>query len=97
MGLKAERTKQSSNAEASDRERIIRAVLDDVRPSLRRDRGDCELVEIEGNKLMFRLTDACMLCKLAGATLAAIQARQVERLGEFVRLIPLPGAAKVGP
>ncbi|MGY4327562.1 Fe-S cluster biogenesis protein NfuA [Bradyrhizobium sp. LB7.2] len=97
MGLKAERTKQSSSAEASDRERIVRAVLDASRPSLRRDRGDCELVEIEGNKIMVRLTGAGMLCKLAGTTLAAIQAHLIERLGEFVRLIPLPAAAKVGP
>ncbi|UPK28028.1 NifU family protein [Bradyrhizobium sp. 195] len=97
MSLKAERTKQSSTAEPSDRERIVRAVLDEIRPSLRRDRGDCELVEIEANKIMVRLTGACTLCKLAGTTLAAIQARLIERLGEFVRLIPLPGAAKVGP
>lgn len=97
MGLKAERTKQSSTAEPSDRQRIVRAVLDESRPRLRRDRGDCELVEIEGNKIMVTLTGACMLCKLAGTTLAAIQARLIERLGEFVRLIPLPGAAKVGP
>ncbi|MGY4485050.1 Fe-S cluster biogenesis protein NfuA [Bradyrhizobium sp. LM3.2] len=46
---------------------------------------------------MVRLTGACMLCKLAGTTLAAIHARLIERLGEFVRLIPPPGAAKVGP
>lgn len=46
---------------------------------------------------MVRLTGACMLCKLAGTTLAAIQARLIERLGEFVRLIPLPAAAKEGP
>lgn len=96
MGLKAERTKQSSTAELSDRERTVWAVLDEIRPSLRRDGGDCELVEIDGNKIMVRLTGACMLCKLAGTTLAAIQARLIERLGEFVRLIPLPGAAKVG-
>lgn len=52
---------------------------------------------IEGNKIMVRLTGACILCKLAGTTLEAIQARLIERLGEFVRLIPLPGAAKEGP
>ncbi|MCS3764736.1 MULTISPECIES: NifU family protein [Bradyrhizobium] len=96
MALKAERTNQSSTVEPADRERIVSAVLDEIRPSLRRDRRDCELVEIDGNKIMVRLTGACMLCKLAGTTLAAIQARLVERLGEFVRLIPLPGAAKVG-
>ncbi|OSI65978.1 NifU family protein [Bradyrhizobium canariense] len=96
MGLKAQRSKQSSAAEPSDRERIVRAVLDEFRPGLRRDRGDCELVIIDGNKIMVRLTGACLVCKLAATTLAAIQGRLIERLGEFVRLIPLPGAAKVG-
>ncbi|MBM7487655.1 Fe-S cluster biogenesis protein NfuA [Bradyrhizobium sp. USDA 3686] len=95
MGLKAERMKQCSTIEPADRERIVRAVLDESRPSLRRDGGDCELVAIDGNKIMVRLAGACMVCKLAGTTLATIQARLIERLGEFVRLIPLPGAAKV--
>ncbi|TYL86126.1 NifU family protein [Bradyrhizobium cytisi] len=88
MGIKTELTKQPPISEPSDREQIVRAVLDENRASLRRDRGDCELI--------VRLTGACMLCKLAGTTLAAIPARLIERLGEFVRLIPLAGAAKVG-
>ncbi|MGL9620752.1 NifU family protein [Bradyrhizobium sp. U531] len=95
MGLKAEPTKQSRTIEPSDRERIVRAVLDESRPSLRRDRGHCELVAIDGDKIMVGLTGACRVCKLAGTTLAAIQARLIERLGKFARLIPFPGAAKV--
>jgi Fe-S cluster biogenesis protein NfuA len=43
---------------------------------------------------MVRLTGACVFCKLASATLEGIQAHLVERLGEFVRLIPVAGAAK---
>ncbi|WP_314961034.1 NifU family protein [Bradyrhizobium cosmicum] len=96
MGIKTEPTKQPPISEPSDRERIVRAVPDENRASLRRDRGDCELVKIDGKTIMVRLTGASMLCKLAGTTLAAIAARLIERLGEFVRLIPLPGAARVG-
>ena len=85
---------QAPAAEPTARELIVRAVLDEIRPNLKRDGGDCELIEIDGNKIMVRLTGACVFCKLASATLEGIQARLVERLGEFVRLIPVAGAAK---
>jgi Fe-S cluster biogenesis protein NfuA len=78
----------------SERERIVRAVIEEVRPNLKRDGGDCELIEIDGNKIMVRLAGACIFCKLASATLEGIQARMIERLGEFVRLIPVAGAPK---
>ena len=94
MLVESEDLKQAPVAEPSDRERIIRAVLDEVRPNLKRDGGDCELLEIDGNKIMVRLTGACVFCKLASATLEGIQARLIERLGEFVRLIPVAGAVK---
>ncbi len=85
---------QTEGASVSEREQIIRAVIDDIRPNLRRDGGDCELLEISGNKIMVRLTGACVLCKLSSATLEGIQAKLIERLGEFVRLVPVPGAAR---
>jgi len=78
----------------SERERIVRAVIEEIRPNLKRDGGDCELVEIDGNKIMVRLAGACIFCKLASATLEGIQARMIERLGEFVRLVPVAGAPK---
>jgi Fe-S cluster biogenesis protein NfuA len=78
----------------SERERIVRAVIEEVRPNLKRDGGDCELIEIDGNKIMVRLAGACIFCKLASATLEGIQARMIERLGEFVRLVPVAGAPK---
>ncbi|WP_027555684.1 NifU family protein [Bradyrhizobium sp. Cp5.3] len=87
--------KVASAVSSAEREGIVRAVLDEVRPNLKRDGGDCELIEIDGNKIIVKLTGACVLCKLASATLEGIQARLIERLGEFVRLIPSAGAAKV--
>ena len=79
----------------ADRVQIIKAVIEEIRPNLRRDGGDCELIEIDGNKVMVKLTGACVFCKLSSATLEGIQARIVERLGELVRLIPVAGGAKV--
>jgi Fe-S cluster biogenesis protein NfuA len=94
MLVESEHLNQTPVTEPGDRERIIRAVLDEIRPNLKRDGGDCELLEIDGNKIMVRLTGACVFCKLASATLEGIQARLIERLGEFVRLIPVAGAAR---
>ena len=73
---------------------IIRAVIDEIRPNLRRDGGDCELIEVDGNRVMVKLTGACVFCKLSSATLEGIQARIVEKLGELVRLIPVAGGVK---
>lgn len=75
-----------------DREQVIRAVLEEIRPNLKRDGGDCQLVAIDGTKIMVKLTGACMLCKLSSATVEGIQARLIEKLGEFVRLTPVAGA-----
>ncbi len=93
MLVEPELSKQSPTAE-TERTRIIRAVIEEVRPNLQRDGGDCQLIEIDGNKIMVKLTGACVFCKLSSATLEGIQARLVEQLGEFVRLIPVAGAAK---
>lgn len=94
MLVESEHLRQAPAPDTVDRERIVRAVLDEVRPNLKRDGGDCELIEIDGNRIMVKLTGACVLCKLASATLEGIQAKLIERLGEFVRLIPVAGAAK---
>jgi len=73
---------------------IIKAVIEEIRPNLQRDGGDCQLIEIDGNKIMVKLTGACVFCKLSSATLEGIQSKLVERLGELVRIIPVAGAAK---
>jgi Fe-S cluster biogenesis protein NfuA len=91
-------TGQASNTVTGEAERLqlIKDVIEEIRPNLRRDGGDCELVEVCGNKVMVRLTGACVFCKLSSATLEGIQARVVERLGEFVRLVPVMGGVKAG-
>jgi Fe-S cluster biogenesis protein NfuA len=74
----------------SDRVRLIREVIDEIRPNLRRDGGDCQLISVEGNKINVKLTGACVFCKLSSATLEGIQAKLIEALGEFVRVVPVP-------
>ncbi len=80
--------------EMTERERIIRGVIDEVRPNLQRDGGDCQLIEIDGNKVMVKMTGACVFCKLSSATLEGIQSLLVQRLGELVRIIPVAGPSK---
>ncbi|WOH64100.1 NifU family protein [Bradyrhizobium sp. BWA-3-5] len=93
MLVEPKQRKQRPETE-TDREQIIQAVIEEIRPNLQRDGGDCQLVKIDGNKIMVNLTGACVFCKLSSFTLEGIQARLVERLGEFVRLIPVADAAK---
>ena len=92
MLVESEHLKQAPAVD-TDREQIIRAVIDEIRPNLQRDGGDCQLIEIDGSKIMVKLTGACVFCKLSSATLEGIQARLIEKLGEFVRLIPVAGPA----
>lgn len=84
---------QSKPVSGKDEARLaaIRAALDEVRPNLQRDGGDCELVEVEGNKVKVKLSGACTMCSLAAATLDGIQAKIVEKTGELMRLVPVAG------
>jgi Fe-S cluster biogenesis protein NfuA len=96
MLVESEIAKQLPSVD-SERTAIIKAVIEEIRPNLQRDGGDCQLIEIDGNKIMVKLTGACVFCKLSSATLEGIQAKVVERLGELVRIIPVAGAAKINP
>jgi Fe-S cluster biogenesis protein NfuA len=96
MLVETETVKQLPSSD-DERTAIIKAVIEEIRPNLQRDGGDCQLIEIDGNKIMVRLTGACVFCKLSSATLEGIQSKVVERLGELVRIIPVAGAAKITP
>lgn len=47
----------------------VEKVLDKIRPSLRADGGDVELVSVEGNVVKVRLTGACGGCPMSQMTL----------------------------
>lgn len=70
--------------------KLIEQTLEEIRPSLQRDGGDCELVDVEGNRVIVKLTGACVGCHLSSATIEGVQARLVEAVG--VPLIVIPAA-----
>jgi Fe-S cluster biogenesis protein NfuA len=76
------------------RERLVREAIEEIRPALKRDGGDCELLSIEGKTINVKLTGACIFCSLASATLEGIQSRIVDKLGELVRVVPAPTGFK---
>ena len=49
-------------------ERVMNA-LDEVRPAIRADGGDVELIAIEGSTVRVSLTGACRGCPMAASTL----------------------------
>jgi len=72
------------------RARISRAI-DDIRPYLRADGGDCELVDVDGDLVSVRMTGACLGCQFAGATIAGVQDRLSAALGTRLRVASVPG------
>jgi len=69
--------------------RLIEETIETIRPSLQRDGGDCELIDVEGNRVMVRLTGACVGCHLSSATIEGVQARLVEALGIPLIVVPV--------
>lgn len=62
----------------------VEAVLDRVRPFLRADGGDIELVAVEGNSASVRLTGMCAGCPSAHMTLhVGIETALREEIPEF--------------
>jgi len=48
---------------------LIRKVLnEDIRPALQGDHGDCELIDVDGNKVIIKFLGACSSCSMAGST-----------------------------
>ena len=68
--------------------RRIEAVIESIRPNLRMDGGDAELVEVDGNTIYIKMTGACSSCGMASMTIGGIQQRLMEGLGEFIKVVP---------
>ena len=65
----------------------VEAILERVRPFLRADGGDIELVEIAGNSASVRLTGMCAGCPSAHMTLyVGVEAALREGMPEFETL-----------
>ncbi len=62
----------------------VEAVIEKVRPQLKADHGDIELVEIDGKAVFVSLLGACKGCQMESATLGRLQQMLIEELGELV-------------
>ncbi|QFY41845.1 Fe-S cluster assembly protein NifU [Candidatus Methylospira mobilis] len=80
--------KKSGALTSVQRIRRIEAVIEAIRPNLRMDGGDAELVEVDGNRVYIKMTGACAGCGMANMTIGGIQQKLMEDLGEFIRVIP---------
>jgi len=69
--------------------KLIEETIEKIRPSLQRDGGDCELVDVDGNRVMVKLTGACVGCHLSSATIEGVQAKLVEAVGVPLLVIPV--------
>ncbi|MBT3071519.1 NifU family protein [Rhodomicrobium sp. Az07] len=90
---RAESVERDAPAETAEETklRLIRETIEDLRPHLKRDGGDCELLGVDGNVVKVRMTGACVGCQLASVTVHGIQAKMIAKLGYPVRLIPTMG------
>ncbi|MGY4157749.1 Fe-S cluster biogenesis protein NfuA [Bradyrhizobium sp. USDA 4461] len=79
-------------AAMSGRELPIRGVIEDFRPTPQRG-GDSRLNRIDHSRIVVS-RGACAFCKLSREALDDIQAWLVNRICEFVRLIPVAAVAK---
>lgn len=66
----------------------IEEVLNSLRPALMADGGDVELVDVVDNIAYVNMTGACNGCQMAAMTIAGIQQRLMEVMGEFIRVVP---------
>lgn len=69
--------------------RLIEEAIEELRPFLRRDGGDCELIDVEGERVMVKLSGACVGCQMASVTVNGVQEKLIEKLGQPLRVIPV--------
>lgn len=79
----------SDDPAAAARRKVIADALDAIRPNLKRDGGDCELIDVQGDKVFVKMTGACVGCQLSSMTLNGVQAKLVEATGRMIRVIPV--------
>lgn len=80
--------KAAGGMTAFQRIKKIEEVIDQIRPNLQADRGDCELLDVDGKNIYVNLVGACSGCQMAAMTVGGIQQKLIEALGEFVKVIP---------
>jgi NifU-like protein len=69
--------------------KLIEKTLDEVRPYLKLDGGDCELVDVDGNNVIVKLAGACAGCQQASLTVGGVQEKLIAATGLPLRVIPV--------
>ena len=69
--------------------RLIEQAIEELRPSLKADKGDCELVDVDGSTVYVRLSGACVGCQMASVTVSGIQQRLAAKIGSPIRVVPV--------
>jgi NifU-like protein len=70
--------------------KLIESAIEELRPYLKADGGDCELVDVDGDRVLVRLSGACVGCQAASVTIGGIQERLAAKIGRPLRVIPVP-------
>ncbi|MCB1484863.1 MAG: Fe-S cluster assembly protein NifU [Hyphomicrobium sp.] len=72
--------------------KLVEETLDEVRPFLKKDGGDCELIDVDGDKVMVKLSGACVNCQLASVTVSGIQEKLMKKTGLPLKVVPVKAA-----
>jgi len=71
--------------------KLIEKAIEELRPFLQADGGDCELVDVEDDRVLVKLHGACVGCQMASVTINGVQEKLIEKLGMPLRVIPVKG------
>lgn len=69
--------------------RLIEETLEEIRPFLKKDGGDCELVDVDGSNVIVKLAGACVGCQMASMTVGGVQEKLIAKLGIPLRVVPV--------
>lgn len=75
---------------------VVERAIAELRPHLKRDGGDIELIDIDGDRVIVDMTGNCSDCALASVTLAGVKKKLVEATGRPLRVIPLAAVTALG-
>lgn len=69
--------------------KLIEQTLDEIRPYLKLDGGDCELIDVDGNNVVVKLSGACVGCQQSALTINGVQEKLMTATGLPLRVIPV--------
>ncbi|ALR18083.1 Fe-S cluster assembly protein NifU [Vibrio natriegens] len=68
---------------------IVESIIEQVRPSVQADGGDISLVDIEDNIIFVEMSGACVGCGLSGLTMANLEQKITQALGDAFTVFPV--------